>query len=194
MHRRSFLAACAVPGAANLLGDSPEIAGPVYLATLPEWGLRPGSGEDQSKGFQALIDTVSERGGGTILLPPEHGGEENSHDETRLRRHQVVQLRSVRQSAGRRKDARARGNAPEPGMSPCLLRCYCAAGGAGGHSVALLRPVPALGLGLAVAAMLVLLVSSIPLPTAQGLSRRLTPSSRGGTLPPNGFQSHGGGP
>lgn len=74
LSRRSFLAACAGPGAANLLGSSPETIGSVYLATLPEWGLRPGSGEDQSAALQALIDAVSERGGGTIVLPREHEG------------------------------------------------------------------------------------------------------------------------
>lgn len=71
--RRSFLVACAVPAAVNLLDDSPQLLRSVYLATLPEWGLSPGSGEDQSQAFQLLIDNVSERGGGTIILPPEHG-------------------------------------------------------------------------------------------------------------------------
>ena len=79
MPRRSFLAACAVPAAFNLLEDSPELLGSIYLATLPEWGLRPGSGEDQSRAFQTLIDTASERGGGTIVLPPEYGGTSGSY-------------------------------------------------------------------------------------------------------------------
>ncbi|WP_417393312.1 hypothetical protein [Gimesia sp.] len=77
--RRSFLATCAATTAFSLPSDSPEPLGSVYLATLPEWGLRPGSGEDQSRKFQSLIDTVSERGGGTIVLPPEHGGTSGSY-------------------------------------------------------------------------------------------------------------------
>ncbi|MBW3599523.1 MAG: hypothetical protein KY475_19900 [Planctomycetes bacterium] len=79
VHRRSFLAVCAAPGAAGLLGASPQIMGSVHLATLPEWGLQPGSREDQSTAFQSLIDAVAERGGGTILLPPEHGATRGSY-------------------------------------------------------------------------------------------------------------------
>lgn len=74
LSRRSFLAACALPGAATLLGAPPEVIGSRYVATLPEWGLRPGAGENQSAALQALIDTASERGGGTVILPREHEG------------------------------------------------------------------------------------------------------------------------
>lgn len=79
MRRRSFFAACTLPGAAGVMADSPEILSSVYVPTLPPWSLRPGSGEDQSRAFQSLIDTVSDRGGGTILLPCEHQGHSGSY-------------------------------------------------------------------------------------------------------------------
>jgi len=72
--RRSFLVACLLPGATRLIGAPTETFGSRYVATLPEWGLRPGSGENQSEALQALIDAAAEAGGGTIILPGEHNG------------------------------------------------------------------------------------------------------------------------
>lgn len=79
LSRRSFIAACLLPATTTLLGASPDIVGSRYLATLPEWGLRPGASENQSAALQSLIDTASERGGGTIILPREHEGISGSY-------------------------------------------------------------------------------------------------------------------
>ena len=79
MDRRSFLGGLATPAAVGLLQDALTGCEALHLATLPEWGLVPGSDEDQSRAFQRLIDTVSERGGGTILLPNEHRGTRGSY-------------------------------------------------------------------------------------------------------------------
>ena len=77
--RRSFLAACTLPVAAAAAGGTTAIAGSRYLATLPEWGLRPGTTDNQSKPLQTLINAASERGGGTIILPYEHEGTSGSY-------------------------------------------------------------------------------------------------------------------
>lgn len=45
-----------------------------YVATMPEWGLRPGSADNQSAAFQAMVDTVSAAGGGVIFIPSHFGG------------------------------------------------------------------------------------------------------------------------
>lgn len=93
--RRAFLAACATPGAADLLDASPGAVGTSYVATLPEWGLRPGSGEDQSRALQRLINAVSERGGGTVVLPAEYEGISGSYVVQGIRPRDNVLLQGI---------------------------------------------------------------------------------------------------
>lgn len=93
--RRSFLAAGCAFGFVDLFGASAETSGSRYVATHPEWGLRPGVDEDQSAALQALIDVAAEAGGGTIILPREHEGKSGSYRVRDIRPRSNVLIEGV---------------------------------------------------------------------------------------------------